>query len=447
MRWRRWCRWLAGIVVAGWCALMMGVSAVVMAEAAGEAITVPPVVLSGESGSGSGAIGAPPTNSTVTTAAASGGIGGAGSVGAVGGGPTGGLPTPDVDLTALEQFLSELEKDKSRYLPGWNPSMIIEDLRQGKIPFTIDGLFQGVMGYLFQEVVANTALLSQVVILAVVVAVLSHLQTGFEGGTTSKVAFAVGYMALITIALHSFQVAITTGQNAIDEMVRFMQAILPILLTLLTAMGGFISGALLHPMIFGTLTFISTLIRDWIFALIFFIAVLGMLGHIAPQFKVRNLYNLSKDGYKLLLGLLTTLFFGVISLYGAVGSVADGLALRTAKYATGNFVPVVGKLLADSFDLIIGSSLLLKNGLGLLGVMVIIVLCVLPALKILAMVLVYRLAGALLQPAGDSPVVDSLETIGQGLALVFGAVATVGLMFFLALTVVVGAGNLTVMLR
>lgn len=356
-------------------------------------------------------------------------------------------PVAKVDLTALQQFLDELERDKGRFIPSINPQTVMEDIRNGRFSLSVGDLFRGVLSYLFREVLANTALLGQLIVLAVVVAVLGHLQASFDSGTISKVAFAIGYMVLITIAIHSFQAAVQTGRGAIDDMVRFMQAILPVLLTLLTAMGGLASGALFHPVIFGTITLLSTLIKDWLFPLIFFSAILGILNHVSPQFKVKQLQGLIKDGYKLVMGLFVTIFLGVISIYGVVGSVADGITLRTAKYATDALLPVVGGLVTDTFEVIIGSSLLLKNGIGLIGAVVIVVLCVLPSLKILALVTIYRLAGALIQPAGDSPVADSLETIGNSLTLVFGAVATVGLMFFLALTIVVGAGNLTVMLR
>ncbi|KAB2951719.1 stage III sporulation protein AE [Heliorestis acidaminivorans] len=352
-----------------------------------------------------------------------------------------------IDLTALQQFLDQLEHDQGRFLPSINFSTLLQDIRDGKVSFSLSAILQGILTYLFHEVLANTALMGQLVILAVVVAILNYMQASFDGGTTSKVAFAAGYMVLITIALHSFYSAVQTGRDAIDDMVQFMQAILPIMLTLLTAMGAFASGALFHPIILGTITLISTLIKNWIFPLIFFATVLGIINHLSPKFKTKNLYNLVKDGYKLLMGLLVTLFLGVISIYGAVGAVADGLTLRTAKYATDAFIPVVGGLITDSFELLINSSILLKNGLGLVAALIIIVLTVLPALKILAMVIVYRLIGALLQPIGDSPLSDCLEVIGSSLALIFGAVATVGMMFFLALAIVVGAGNITVMMR
>jgi len=67
--------------------------------------------------------------------------------------------------------------------------------------------------------------------------------------------------------------------------------------------------------------------------------------------------------------------------------------------------------------------------------------------KILSAAVMYRLAAALLQPLGAQELGESLQLLGNYLFLVFGAVAAVGLMFFIALTIIVGLSNIVVMLR
>lgn len=73
---------------------------------------------------------------------------------------------------------------------------------------------------------------------------------------------------------------------------------------------------------------------------------------------------------------------GVISVRGITSSVTDGVTIRAAKYITGNFVPVIGKMFADATDTVISASLLVKNAIGLSGVIIILFLCAFPAIKI-----------------------------------------------------------------
>ncbi|RYD04396.1 hypothetical protein N752_13560 [Desulforamulus aquiferis] len=140
-------------------------------------------------------------------------------------------------------------------------------------------------------------------------------------------------------------------------------------------------------------------------------------------------------------------FLGVFAIKGVAGSVADGVAIRTAKFATDAFIPVVGGMFSDALDAVIGSSLLMKNAVGIMGVIIIFLLTIMPMLKIFAVAFVYKLAGALIQPVGDKQMADCLTGLGNSLLGIFAAVATVGLLFFFAITIVVGMGDLMTMLR
>jgi stage III sporulation protein AE len=147
------------------------------------------------------------------------------------------------------------------------------------------------------------------------------------------------------------------------------------------------------------------------------------------------------------LGLTMVIFVGVVTVQGVAGGVADGVALRTAKYAAGTFIPVVGKMFADTVDMVMGASLIIKNAVGLFGIATVATLCVLPLIKVASLILVIKLAGALVQPMGDEKMAKCLDEMGDNLVLVFGGVLAVAVMFFLTITMIIGAGSMTMMLR
>lgn len=192
---------------------------------------------------------------------------------------------------------------------------------------------------------------------------------------------------------------------------------------------------------------IGVLIYKIVFPLLFFSAVLHLVSSLTDKYKLTQLANLLRLIGIGVLGVVLTIFLGVISVQGATSSVTDGVTIRAAKYVSGNFVPVVGKVLADATDTVITASLLVKNSIGLAGVIIILFLCAFPALKILTLAFIYNLAAALMQPLGDTPIVGCLQAIGKSLIYVFAALAAVSLMFFLAITIMLTAGNMTVMLR
>jgi stage III sporulation protein AE len=141
------------------------------------------------------------------------------------------------------------------------------------------------------------------------------------------------------------------------------------------------------------------------------------------------------------------IFVGVSSMQGAAGAVADGLTLRTAKYAATTFIPVLGKMFADTVELMMGASLLLKSAVGIFGIMTIAFLCVIPLVKLVAIVLLFKITGAIIQPMGDEKMAQCLTAMGNTLLLVFGALLTVTIMFFLTVTMIIGIGNMALMLK
>ncbi|UQZ82070.1 Stage III sporulation protein AE precursor [Paenibacillus konkukensis] len=346
----------------------------------------------------------------------------------------------------VEQYWNQLMKQYGGYFPDNKTPTFMELLTGGK-DIGIGSIFSGIFRYFFHELLYNGKLLAAIVVLTIFSMLLETLQSSFEKNTVSKVAYAICFMVLMIMAVNSFSVAIGYANNAISEMIHFMVAVIPILLTLLASMGNVVSVSVLHPLIVFMVHAVGTAIYLVVFPLLFFSSVLHIVSSLSDKYKVTQLANLLRTISLGCLGMFVTVFLGVISVRGAGSAVADGVTIRTAKYIAGNFVPVVGRMFSDASETVIGASLLVKNAIGLAGVVIILMLCAFPALKIMALALIYNLSAAVLQPLGDNPMIACLETIGKSLIYVFAALAVVGLMFFLAITILITAGNLSVMMR
>ncbi|WP_018084980.1 stage III sporulation protein AE [Desulfurispora thermophila] len=352
-----------------------------------------------------------------------------------------------LDMQEIEDYIGRLDRDVKSYLPEFDFSGLVHALARRDLDLGLEKLFGRVLDLMLGEVRANIALLSKLLVLALICLLLSNLGHAFRGGEAGETAHLVVYLVLAIIALGSFSLAVNTCREVVDKMVSFMQALLPVLLTLLVAVGGAGTTALLQPVLFVAISIIATLVKNVVLPLILLAAVLGVSGGLSRHFYTGKLAGLFKSASLGLLGLFGTLFLGVLSLAGVAGAVGDGLLIRTAKYATDAFVPVVGGMFADVLETLVSTVLWMKNAVGIAGVVVILAMVLLPLLKVLALYIIYRLSGALLQPLGDGRVVDCLSELAGSLLLVFAALSTVCLMFFFAVAAVVALGNLTVMLR
>ncbi|WP_074011055.1 stage III sporulation protein AE [Numidum massiliense] len=352
-----------------------------------------------------------------------------------------------LDTGPIESFWQQIYDNYDEFLPeNSGPSLVDLVLRPGE-GFSFKEALTGFIKYFFYEIAHSGKLLTSIAMLALFCTVLQHMQAAFEQNAVSKVAYAVAYLVLIILAVNSFTVAFQAAQGAISAMVNFMLALVPLVLTLLGAMGGIATVAVMHPIVVFLVHFIGTAVYTVLFPLLFFSAVLGIVSAYTDKFPLTNLAKLLRNVSMSALGIFLTVFLGVVSVQGTATAVTDGVTIRTAKYVTGTFVPVVGGMFADAADTVVGASLLVKNALGMTGVIILLLICAFPAIKILVLALVYNVTGAVMQPLGDSPIINCLDVIGKSLILIFAAMATVGLMFFIALTIIIASGNVSVMMR
>ncbi|WP_066312419.1 stage III sporulation protein AE [Bacillus sp. FJAT-29814] len=352
----------------------------------------------------------------------------------------------NLDLTQLKQFWQDITDKYGGFLPESQKGSLY-DFIKGEKQFSFKQWGMGFLKFIFHEFVANGKLLGSLILLAVFSMFLQTMQNAFEKSNISKVAYAIVYMVLVILALNSFHIAITYTNEAIGTMISFVLALVPLLLALIAATGGLISAAFFHPVILFLMNMSGLFMQYIILPLLFLATLLSIVSTMSDQYKVTQLAALLRNWSIGLMGLFLTVFLGVISVQGASAAVTDGITIRTAKFITGNFIPVIGRMFTDATDTVVSASVLLKNTVGIAGVAILLIIVAFPALKILMISFIYKFAAAILQPLGGGPIITCLDIISKSVIYVFAALGIVSLMFFLSITVIVAAGNLTMMMR
>ncbi|HZH59677.1 MAG TPA: stage III sporulation protein AE [Metabacillus sp.] len=351
-----------------------------------------------------------------------------------------------LDITDIKTYWDEVMTKYGGFLPESQKGSLLQFLN-GEKELSFQEWIKAFLKFMFYELIANGKLLGTLILLTIFSMLLQLLQNAFNQSAVSKVAYALVYMVLIIIALNSFHVAIEYTNEAIHAMTNFILALIPLLLALMASSGGLASAAFFHPVIIFLMNTSGLLIQNVVLPLLFLSALLNIVSTLTDQYKVTQLASLLRNISIGLLASFLTIFLGVISVQGASAAVTDGITIRTAKFITGNFIPVLGRMFTDATDTVISASILLKNTVGVLGVAVLLFIVAFPALKVLSLALIYKFAAAILQPLGGGPVITCLDIISKSVIYIFAALTIVSLMFFLSLTVIIAASNLTIMMR
>lgn len=353
----------------------------------------------------------------------------------------------NLDVSEIERYVEHINRESYGFVPEVDVKELVLGLFQGKTMESFKNIGKGIISFFFREVVASFSIMGKLLILTIFCAILQNLHSAFEEDTIGRLAYSICYMLIIVMAVKSFNDTMNIGIDAIDKMVGFMQALMPTLLALLAAVGGITSSAVFQPLLFSSITVITTIIKVFVIPLILFSAVLSILNNLSDSISISKLAALLKQIAVGVLGLVLTAFTGIIAVQGIASSSIDGATVRTAKFAVDNFVPIVGKFLSDAFDAVVSCSLILKNGIGIAGFLILLLICSFPLIKMLSIVFIYKAASALIQPILDNQIIQCLNDMSNAMLTVLTCVISVAVMFFMALAVVMGVGNITVMVR
>lgn len=278
-------------------------------------------------------------------------------------------------------------------------------------------------------------------------ALLCALAGMLHGKGITVTAENVCFLALSSVMASDLKTYLATAENAVIRMDEMMQALFPLLITLLAAVGATNGAALFQPAIAAASGTMTTLVRSFSLPMAMGVAVVTLLDSLSGKMKLRRLALVMRSCATWTLGIAFTVFIGVTAMQGLTAGAADGVSIRAAKYAVDHFVPVVGGMFADTMDTLVGCSLLIKNALGVTGLMLLLTAAGLPMLRTLCAALMYRLCAALLQPVAQDRVAGTLHGFSDVLTLLFVIQLSVGAMFLLLVAQMLAVGNATVTLR
>lgn len=340
-----------------------------------------------------------------------------------------------------------IDEDTKDLLGGYDADEFINDLLSGTVDIDMKSLGSQALKFLFRELFQNLGILIKITVLVIICALLKNLQASFMNEGAGQIAFYVCYIVIVSILLVSFGIVMNMGIRIIDTMVGFMYTVVPVLLALLISGGNITAGGILHPVMLMIVETAATIIRNAFVPLIFISTILAIVNNISEKIQLTRLVNLIKQIVSWSLGIILTIFIIAVTMQGSLGAVIDGATQKAAKFAISTFIPIVGKTLSDAADTVIGCTLLIKNAAGFAVMTGILLICIVPLLKIIALVGLFKAAGALLEPISESRIINCINDVAGSMLHIFSLSAAVAFMFIICVTALISAGNLSTMLR
>jgi len=346
-----------------------------------------------------------------------------------------------MEINNLYDYITNI-KTKYEIFNDMEPKAFVDEfMKTGDNGFNYKKISNYLINFTFKEVVAAMELIGSLLIIAIVCTLLNNLQSAFSRESLSNIAYFACYGVMIILITKSFYIGVELAKDTIINMTDFMAALMPVLMMLLASVGGFTEATLLDPVIMGFATVSSRVYIDILIPIIFMSFILQFVNNISSDYKINNLTKLLKQIAIWVQGIVLTLFIGVITLRSIAARTIDQVTIKTAKFAVDNFIPVVGKCLSDAISTVAGYSLLLKNAISGLGLLIILVIILFPIIKLLIMAFLYKVSAALIEPISDRRIVDCISSVGDSIILLMSCVISVSIMFFIMVAIIASTGK------
>ncbi len=289
--------------------------------------------------------------------------------------------------------------------------------------------------------------LASILVIIVIHSILKSLSEGLENKGIAQITYYVQYILIVTLIMTNFVQILDIVKDSIQSLVGFMNSLIPILITLMITTGSIVSANLIQPIILFLITFIGNFITGVIIPLVLIGTALGVISKVSDRVQVDKLAKFFKSSVIWILGVVLTIFVGVVSVEGTLSSSVDGITAKTAKAAVSSFIPVVGKILGDAVDTVIGCSSILKNATGIVGVIILIGIAIVPIIKLTVLMAIYYLGAALCQPIADDKIIKLLDQMGDTFKTLLAIMCSVSVMFIIGTTLVINISNSGMMYR
>lgn len=340
----------------------------------------------------------------------------------------------EYDFGELDALLSENWNDKNISF-----EQLVWSLMQGDVPDEGED-WKGFLYQMFlKELDANLGILIKLVLLAIITAIFTNLSGSMGKGMIRENGFYITYLIMTALLMSSFYLIFQVAVETVEDILQIMEALIP---TYMVAVG-FSSGvtasvALQEGMVMG-MTSVSWGVEKIVFPIIQLYVVLGLVNNLMEEDYFSKLGELIKTVVKWLLKSVLAFVVGLNAIKSMLAPVTDSVA-STALQRGFSAIPG-GQAVNAVSGVVIGSGILIKNAIGVGGMLLLVASVSVPILKMSVFILSYKCMAAILQPISDKRMIQGIQSISEGGQMLITSVLTVIVLFLLSIAIVAVSTN------
>lgn len=335
-----------------------------------------------------------------------------------------------IDLTEIENSLHQMfpeEKMSFEDVLSVFMSGNIQEMGSTVIRFLSDQL-----SYEFRYSRHN---LVYILLIALLASVLSNFADAFRSRQISDIGFYVLYMLLIVFCLSSFQKSLDNLEVQLERLTEFMRVLCPGYFLAVAFASGSVTSLFFYNVILVLIYAVETVIAHFLLPVIHIYIMILILGNLVEEDYLSELASLVKKLISWSLKTMLAFVVGINVIQGLLAPAIDSLK-RSTVTRTAEAIPLIGDAIGGGAEVVLGTAVLIKNGIGMAGACIAILICAVPVLQMLFTALMYKAAAAFVQPVSDKRLTACISGISEGYELLVKVLLTSAVLFLLTIAVV-----------
>lgn len=317
---------------------------------------------------------------------------------------------------------------------------ILQALMKGSLDSAGQMLVQMIKEQITGGIYENQQLLFKIACFAVIGAIFTNFAMAFSKEQVAETGFYLTYTLLMTLMMTSFIMTAAIITNVLKSLTGFMKVLLPTFCAALTfTTGSLLSGAY-YELMMAAIAIADWLMSTLIMKLIQIYVLTALVNHISKEDYLSKLSELLALLIRWSIRTVVGVILGINILQTMLLPAIDR-AKGTAAYKLISALPGVGAAMNTALGAVIGSGVLIRNVLGMGSLIVILLICVVPVVRVCMVFLSYKVVQAVIQPVTDKRLLDGMESMTQGVGMLLQVLIGCVLMFILSLAVVCNAAS------
>lgn len=341
-----------------------------------------------------------------------------------------GLPE-DIDYSEIQEVIDDVMGSGNDF----DFSDYIQKIMNGEETFSISGIGKQLLNSISGEITANLETFGNLITISLIAALFTNFSMAFKNNNVSETGFYVTYLILFSLLISSFVMASRIAAETISSVLDFMKALVPAYLMSVAFCSGTTTSLVYYEAALGLITIVDIVIIKVVIPMINFYLIIMLANNLSKEDMLSKLADLFSTAINWILKSLLAVVIGFSAIKGLIVPVADQVK-RSALFKASEAIPGIGDALGGVTVTILGAGVLLKNAIGVAGLIVIVTICAVPFIKLLMITIVYKAGGAVLQPISDKRFIECIGASSKSAALLLQTVLVGAVLFLLVITIV-----------